>query len=148
MKYMVTGATGHLGRLVMEELLKKVDPGQVAVSVRSVEKANDYAQKGVEVRRGDFDEPDLLVETFKDIERLLIISTDGDNATRIRQHGNAIEAAKKAGVEVLVYTSLANASDSKLFLAEVHQKSEEAIKKSGMDYIILRNKTKNGKSED
>ena len=139
MKYMVTGATGHLGSIVMEVLLKKVDPQEVAISVRNVEKAKAYTEKGVDVRHGDFDEPEALIDTFKGVERLLIISTDGDNATRIRQHKNAIEAAKKAGVEFVVYTSLANADQSKLFLAEVHQKSEEAIKNSGINYSFLRN---------
>lgn len=139
MKYMVTGATGHLGTLVMEALLGMVDPKEIAVSVRTVEKAKPYLEKGVDVRQGDFDEPEMLVHTFKDIERLLIISTDGDNATRIRQHAHAIEAAKKAGVKFIVYTSIANADQSKIFLAEVHQKSEAAIINSGIDYTILRN---------
>jgi len=139
MKYMVTGATGHLGTLVMKELLNRVDPKEVAVSVRTVEKAKAYSEKGVDVRRGDFEEVELMVDTFKGVERLLIISTDGDNATRIRQHTNAIEAAKKAGVQFIVYTSLANAEQSNLFLAEVHQKSEAAIKNSGITYAILRN---------
>jgi NAD(P)H dehydrogenase (quinone) len=84
MKYMVTGATGHLGTLVMKELLNRVDPKEVAVSVRTVEKANAYSEKGVDVRKGDFEEVELMVDTFKGVERLLIISTDGDNATRIR----------------------------------------------------------------
>jgi NAD(P)H dehydrogenase (quinone) len=136
---MVTGATGHLGTLVMDALLGMVDPKEIAVSVRTVEKAQSHLEKGVDVRQGDFDEPEMLVHTFKDIERLLIISTDGDNATRIRQHAHAIEAAKKAGVKFIVYTSVANADQSKLFLAEVHQKSEEAIINSGIDYTILRN---------
>jgi NAD(P)H dehydrogenase (quinone) len=136
---MVTGATGHLGTLVMDALLGMVDPKEIAVSVRTVEKAQSYLEKGVDVRQGDFDEPEMLVHTFKDVERLLIISTDGDNATRIRQHAYAIESAKKAGVKFIVYTSVANADQSKLFLAEVHQKSEEAIINSGIDYTILRN---------
>ena len=139
MKILVTGATGKLGTKVVEALLKTVPASQVAVSVRNPEKAESLRASGVEVRRGDFDEPDTLVSAFEGIDRLLIISTDGDNETRIRQHANAVAAAKKAEVKFIAYTSVVNASESSLFLAEVHRLTEEAILKTGIPYTFLRN---------
>lgn len=139
MKYLVTGATGHLGRLVTDQLLTLVDPDQIAVSVRDPQKATDLADKGIEVRQGDFDNQESLLSAFKAIDRLLIISTDGDNETRIRQHLNAVAAAKASGVKFIAYTSVGDADNSKLFLAEVHRRTEAAIKESGIPYVFLRN---------
>ena len=139
MKILVTGATGKLGTKVVETLLKSVPANQLAVSVRNPEKAEGLRARGVEVRHGDFDRPETLDIAFTGIDRLLIISADGDNETRIRQHGNAIDAAKRAGVKFIAYTSLANAAESKNFLAPTHQASEEAILKTGIPYSFLRN---------
>lgn len=139
MKILVTGATGKLGTKVVEKLLKSVPANQLAVSVRNPEKAEGIRARGVEVRQGDFDRPETLDMAFTGIDRLLIISADGDNETRIRQHGNAIDAAKRAGVKFIAYTSLANAAESKNFLAPTHQASEEAILKTGIPYSFLRN---------
>lgn len=139
MKILVTGATGKFGSKVMETLLKSVPADSLAVSVRDTGKAEALKALGVEVRKGDFDDPETLVATFKGVDRLLIVSTDGDNETRIRQHGNAVEAALKAEVKFIAYTSVGNASNSKLFLAPVHQFTEDAIKKTGIPYSFLRN---------
>lgn len=139
MKLLVTGATGHFGGLVVENLLKLVDPSLLAVSVRDVNKAEHLREKGIEVRQGDFDHYDPLVATFEGIDRLLIVSTDGDNATRIRQHENAVKAAAKAGVKHIVYTSVANAANSTLSLAEVHRFTEKAIQETGIAFTFLRN---------
>ena len=139
MKILVTGATGKLGTKVVETLLKSVPANQLAVSVRNPEKAEGLRARGVEVRQGDFDRPETLDIAFTGIDRLLIISADGDIETRIRQHGNAIDAAKRAGVKFIAYTSLANAAESKNFLAPTHQSSEEAILKTGIPYSFLRN---------
>ncbi|MGB4588923.1 MAG: SDR family oxidoreductase [Clostridiaceae bacterium] len=139
MKILVTGATGKFGSKVMETLLKSVPADSLAVSVRDTEKAAALKARGVEVRKGDFDDLDTLATTFKGIDRLLIISTDGDNETRVRQHGNAVAAAVKAEVKFIAYTSLGNASESNLFLAPVHQFTEDAILKSGIPYSFLRN---------
>lgn len=139
MKYLVTGATGKFGGKVVDALLEKIDPSQIAVSVRDVTKANSLKAKGVEVRQGNFDDLDGLTQAFKGVERLLIVSTDGDNATRIKQHQNAVTAAKAAGVKFIAYTSVVNADQSELFLAEVHKKTEEAIKETGINYAFLRN---------
>lgn len=139
MKILVTGATGKFGSKVMETLLKSVPADSLVVSVRDTEKAQALKAQGVEVRKGDFDDPEALATTFKGIDRLLMISTDGDNETRIRQHGNAVDAAVKAEVKFIAYTSVGNASDSNLFLAPVHQFTENAILKSGIPYSFLRN---------
>lgn len=95
MKILVTGATGKFGTKVVESLLKTISASQLAVSVCNPEKAEGLKNRGVDVRQGDFDHPETLVSTFTGIERLLIVSTDGDNETRIRQHANAVAAAKR-----------------------------------------------------
>lgn len=139
MKLLVTGATGKLGSKIVETLLKTVPASELTVSVRNPEKAEELKARGVEVRQGDFDHSETLTTAFKGIDRLLIISADGDNETRIRQHTNVVEAAKKSQVKFIAYTSLANASESSLFLAPVHRTTEEAIRKTGIPYSFLRN---------
>ncbi|KHD84739.1 SDR family oxidoreductase [Heyndrickxia ginsengihumi] len=139
MKILVTGATGKLGTKVVETLLKTVPASQIAVSVRNPEKAESLRSQGVEVRYGDFDKPQSLDTAFKGIDRLLMISADGDNETRIRQHADAVAAAKRADVKFIAYTSITNAKESKNFLAPTHQATEEAILKTGIPYSFLRN---------
>jgi NAD(P)H dehydrogenase (quinone) len=139
MKLLVTGATGKLGTKVVETLLKSIPVSQLAVSVRNPEKAEGLRARGVDVRQGDFDHPETLDTAFAGIDRLLIISADGDNETRIRQHTNAVEAAARAKVGFIAYTSLGNASKSNMFLAPPHQAAEKAILKSGIPYSFLRN---------
>ncbi|KRE51162.1 SDR family oxidoreductase [Paenibacillus sp. Soil522] len=139
MKILVTGATGKLGIKVVETLLKSIPASQLAVSVRNPEKAEGLQDRGVEVRQGDFDRPETLDNAFAGTDRLLIISADGDNETRIRQHTNAVAAAQRAQVGFIAYTSAVNASESKLFLALVHRVTEEAIIKTGIPYSFLRN---------
>ncbi|AST00638.1 NAD(P)-dependent oxidoreductase [Geobacillus thermocatenulatus] len=139
MKILVTGATGKLGTKVVETLLKSVPASELAVSVRQPEKAEHFRAQGIDVRYGDFDRPETLDTAFQGIDRLLIISTDGDNETRIRQHTNAVKAAQRAQVRFIAYTSLANASKSRLALAEVHRVTEEAIANTGIPYSFLRN---------
>lgn len=137
MKVMITGATGHFGSKVVEHVLASDFSGDIAVSVRTPEKAKDLEAKGVEVNQGDFDQPESL--SFSGVDRLLIVSTDGDNDTRKRQHKAAVDAAVKAGVSHIFYTSLVHADTSKLVLAEVHKETEQYIKASGITYTFLRN---------
>ncbi|RJE86990.1 SDR family oxidoreductase [Paenibacillus sp. 1011MAR3C5] len=139
MKLLVTGATGKLGSKIVEMLLKTVPAGNLAVSVRNPKKAEHLRARGIDVRHGDFDHPQTLDTAFAGIERLLLISADGDNEARIRQHTNAVAAAERAGVAFIAYTSLADAADSPLFLAPVHRVTEEAIAKTGIPYSFLRN---------
>ena len=139
MKLLITGATGKLGSKIVQFLLKTIPAEQLAVSVRNPEKAENLRTLGVDVRHGDFDEPQTLDTAFAGIDRLLIISADGDTETRIRQHSNAVSAAERAGVKFIAYTSIANAQESTNFLAEVHNATEKAIEKTSIPYSFLRN---------
>lgn len=139
MKILVTGATGHLGSKVVDALLGSVPAEQMAVSVRNVEKAADLRARGVEVRHGDFDDAESLGQAFRGVQRLLLISTDGDNATRLRQHRTAVAAAARAGVEFIAYTSLVRADASPMALAQVHRETEAAIRATRIPYCFLRN---------
>ncbi|MBD8068695.1 SDR family oxidoreductase [Bacillus sp. PS06] len=139
MTILVTGATGKLGSKVVDLLLQSVPAHELAVSVRDPQKAEGLREQGVDVRQGDFDKPESLDTAFKGIERLLLISADGDTETRIRQHSNAVKAAKQAGVKFIAYTSIANAQKSTNFLAETHKATEKAIQNTGIPYSFLRN---------
>ncbi|MBO0961709.1 SDR family oxidoreductase [Neobacillus sp. MM2021_6] len=139
MKFLVTGATGKLGTKVVENILKTIPANQLAVSVRNPERAEGLRSLGVDVRQGDFDLPETLDTAFEGIDRLLIISADGDNETRIRQHTNAVAAAQRKGVKFIAYTSLANATDSTNLMAPPHVATEAAIIKTGIPYSFLRN---------
>ncbi|MCL9661459.1 SDR family oxidoreductase [Paenibacillus hunanensis] len=139
MTILVTGATGQLGSKVVQQLLEKVPASEVAVSVRNPEKAAHLKELGVDVRHGDFDKPETLDSAFAGVDRLLLISTDGDNETRIRQHGEAAKAAARAGVGFIAYTSVGNAQESGLGLAPVHKATENAILETGLPYSFLRN---------
>ncbi|MDP4087145.1 MAG: SDR family oxidoreductase [Bacillota bacterium] len=139
MKMLVTGATGKLGTKVVETLLKTLPVNQLAVSVRNPDKAGELRARGVEVRQGNFDHPESLDAAFAGVDRLLLISADGDNETRIRQHANAVAAAERTGVKFIAYTSIVNAKESANLFAPTHQATEEAILKTGIPYSFLRN---------
>ena len=139
---LVTGANGNLGGRVVDHLLKLVGASGFVAGTRTPESrfTRELDQSGVRVRRADFDDPATLPQAFDGIETALIISTYADNSARPRQNLNAIEAAKAAGVQRLVYTSFANASASSLaeHSHQVHYPTEQAMIASGMDYTILR----------
>jgi NAD(P)H dehydrogenase (quinone) len=134
----VTGATGHLGKLVVEGLLEKLPADQVAAAVRSPEKAADLAERGVEVRRADYTDPDSLVTAFKGADKVLLVSSS-EVGQRVAQHQAVIEAAEQAGVGHLVYTSAPQATTTALVLAPEHKATEELIQASGLTATILRN---------
>ena len=136
--YAVTGATGQLGRLVIESLLKTVAPDQVIAAVRDPAKAADLAGLGVQVREGDYDRPDTLLSAFKDVDRLLLISSS-EVAGRTPQHRAVIDAAKTAGVKLIAYTSILHADRSPLRLAIEHKETEAALVASGLPVVLLRN---------
>lgn len=138
MKILVTGATGNLGSLVVESLLKSVPAENLAVSVRDPKKAEHLKARGVDVRYGDFHHPESLVSAFTGIDRLLIISS-GDLQNRAQQQLAAVNAAKEANVSFIAYTSAANAKDSAFVIAADHRATEEAILQSGIPYSFLRN---------
>ena len=112
----VTGATGQLGRLVIDELLKKVPASQIVAAVRNPDKAQALAAKGIQVRRADYDQPSTLVSAFANVDKLLLISSS-EVGKRTEQHKAVIDAAKAAGVSLLAYTSLLHADTSPLMLA-------------------------------
>lgn len=134
----VTGATGQLGRLVIDSLLEKVPADQVAVAVRNPDKAAEIAARGVQVRTADYEDPDSLVAAFQGADKVLLISGN-EVGKRLPQHTAVVEAAKKAGVGHLVYTSLLHADASTLGLAPEHKATEQVIRESGLPFTFLRN---------
>jgi NAD(P)H dehydrogenase (quinone) len=134
----VTGATGHLGRLVIDELLQRVPASQVVAIVRDAEKARPIAEKGVDVRVASYDDPAALKAALQGVERLLLIS-GSEVGKRVPQHTNVVEAAKEAGVSFIGYTSAPKASDTDLILAPEHKATEEVVQASGIPYSIMRN---------
>ena len=135
MKIGVTGATGQMGRLVVEKLKQKVAADSVVALVRNPEKAADL---GVEDRIFDYTQPEMLVASLKGIDKLLLISGN-EIGQRLPQHKAVIEAAKQAGVKQITYTSILHADSSPLGLAGEHLATEIALKASGLTYTILRN---------
>ena len=135
MKIGVTGATGQLGRLVVESLKSKVSAETIVALVRNPEKAADL---GIEARAFDYTQAENLVASLRGIDKLLLISGN-EIGQRLPQHKAVIEAAKQAGVKQLFYTSLLHADSSPLGLATEHLATEVAIKESGLTYTILRN---------
>jgi NAD(P)H dehydrogenase (quinone) len=136
-KYAVTGATGKLGRLVLDELLRQANPADIVALARDPAALADYAQKGIDVRHADYDDPASLGEALRGVDRVLLISGNAVGQ-RERQHGAVLEAAKKAGVSYLAYTSVLNAQASKLMLAPEHVATEKLLEKSGLNHDVLR----------
>ncbi len=134
----VTGASGQLGRLVIEELLSKIQPEQVVALVRDPVKVSDLASRGVQVREADYNRPETLNTALAGIDKLLLISSS-EVGQRAPQHRNVIDAAKQANVGLLAYTSILHADTSPLGLATEHQETEAAITASGLPAVILRN---------
>lgn len=135
MKIGVTGATGQLGRLVVESLKSKVSAETIVALVRNPEKAADL---GIEARTFDYTQAENLVASLKGIDKLLLISGN-EVGQRLPQHLAVIDAAKQSGVKQLFYTSILHADSSPLGLATEHLATEVAIKESGLTYTILRN---------
>lgn len=135
MKTGITGATGQLGRLVIEKLKEKAEVGSIVALVRNTSKAADL---GVEVRGFDYDKAETLAESLNGIDQLLLIS-GSDIGQRTRQHANVVNAAKQAGVKKIVYTSLLHTGSTSISLAEEHLPTEKSVIDSGITYTILRN---------
>jgi NAD(P)H dehydrogenase (quinone) len=134
----VTGATGHLGRLVIQELLRSVPAAQIVAAVRTPAKAQDLAELGVQVRQADYAQPATLQAAFAGVDKLLLISSS-EVGQRAPQHRAVIDAAKAAGVKLIAYTSLLHADTSTLGLAAEHKDTEAALAASGVPYVLLRN---------
>ncbi|TPJ79966.1 SDR family oxidoreductase [Mesorhizobium sp. B2-6-2] len=142
---LVTGASGHLGRAVINHLLgeRKVAPANIIATTRNPENLADLAARGVAVRVADFDDKASLEEAFTGADRVLVISTgelDLKSDRRLKQHQAAVAAAKAAKVSHLLYTSMPNPEPgSPVLFAGDHYGTEEAIKASGIPYTIFRN---------
>ena len=134
----VTGATGQLGRLVIQSLLKHVPAAQLIAAVRNPAKAADLSSLGVQVRQADYSQPATLDAAFAGATKLLLISSS-EVGQRTPQHKNAIDAAKRAGVGFIAYTSLLHADRTPLALAEEHLATEAYLAQSGIGYALLRN---------
>ena len=138
MKIAITGATGQLGNLVIEQLLQLTAAQNIVVLVRNVDKAEHFKVQGIELREFDYDRPETLVPALLGIDKLLLISAN-EIGRRTPQHQAVINAAKVAGVPYLAYTSLLRADTSPLGLAQEHRETEKLIQDSGITYTFLRN---------
>ena len=139
MSIVVTGATGHLGRLTVEALLARGVPAdRIVATGRRTEVLADLADRGVTVRRADYSDPDTLRTAFAGAEQLLLVS-GSEIGQRLPQHRNAIAAAKDAGVRLIAYTSLTRADTSSLPIAGEHSGTEQALAESGIPHVVLRN---------
>src|ERR1700736_2181473 len=137
--YAVTGASGHLGRLAVQELLSREVPASDIVSiVRTGSKVAALAARGVQVRAADCTRPETLGPALASVERLLLVSSS-EAGRRLVHHTNAITAAKTAGVSRIVYTSMLNADHTTNPLAGEHQDSERALRDAGVPFTLLRN---------
>ena len=135
--YALTGATGRLGRLVLDELLARMEPQRIVAFARDPAQLLDAAERGVVVRAADYDVPQSLLAGFRGIERLLFISAS-EVGRRERQHRAVIDAARTAGVRFIAYTSILHADRSPIKLAQEHRATESAIQASGIPYALLR----------
>ena len=138
MTTIVTGASGTLGRMVIGQLLEHLHPAELILTTRNPQSLASIAARGAHVRYADFDEPETLVDAFKDGDRMLLISTlsVGRRAT---QHGNAIEAAVQAGVKHIAYTSSGGVRpDNPALVIADHLQTEDALRNCGVAFTILR----------
>ncbi|MCV9386846.1 SDR family oxidoreductase [Reichenbachiella ulvae] len=133
MKIGITGATGQLGSLVVEQLKTRTEAANLVALVRSPEKV-----EGIEARAFDYDQPETLAGALEGVDRLLLISGN-EIGQRARQHENIINAAKEAGVKSIVYTSILRADSSTISLAGEHLITENLLKDSGIPFTLLRN---------
>ncbi|MBV8574896.1 MAG: SDR family oxidoreductase [Acetobacteraceae bacterium] len=136
--YAVTGATGQLGRLVIEALLKTVPADRIVAAVRSPAKAIDLAERGVIIREADYSRPDTLAPALVGVDKLLLISST-EVSGRLPRHRAVLDAARRAGVSLIAYTSMLHADTSPATLAIEHRQTEELIAASGLPAVILRN---------
>ena len=139
MSIVVTGATGQLGRHVIEALLERNVPAQDIVAAgRSIDKLADFAEQGVQVRRMDYADTASVAAALQGARRVLLVS-GSEVGQRVEQHRTVIEAAKAEGVELLAYTSIANADTTGMLLAAEHKETEAILRGSGVPFVLLRN---------
>ncbi|WP_028974346.1 SDR family oxidoreductase [Spirochaeta cellobiosiphila] len=139
MTYAITGSTGQLGNFVIKHLLEAgIKPESILPLARSEEKAKTLKELGLTPQYGSYEDKASLVKAFTGADKLLLISSS-EVGKRTDQHKNAINAAKEAGVKQVIYTSITDADNSTSFLAPEHKATEQALKESGLDYVLLRN---------
>ena len=137
--FAVTGATGHLGRLAVSSLLDRgVAASDLVAVVRDPGRAADLADRGVQVRVADYGDPAALEAAFTGVDRLLFVS-GSEAGSREVQHRNVVAAAEAAGVQRIVYTSIAKADTNSTPLAVEHRLTEQLLRDSGIDAVVLRN---------
>ncbi|MBL1081581.1 SDR family oxidoreductase [Streptomyces actinomycinicus] len=137
MSIVVTGATGHLGRHVVEQLLEKVPAEQITAVVRDEAKAAGFAARGVRLAVADYNEPETFDGLFAAGDKVLLISGNEFDKGRVRQHKAVIDAAQAAGVALLAYTSAPGSLTAAL--GDDHRATEEVLLASGLPYSLLRN---------
>ncbi|MFJ4681205.1 NAD(P)H-binding protein [Kitasatospora sp. NPDC088783] len=138
MSIVVTGATGQLGRLVIDALLARVPATEVVAAVRDEGRAADLAARGVELRVADYDRPETVAAAIRPGDTVLLVS-GSEVGRRVAQHTVVIEAAKAAGAARLVYTGVLGGPDADFRLADEHKATEQLILDSGLPYTFLRN---------
>lgn len=139
MLVLVTGTSGHLGRLVVESLLERGTlAADIIATARGLDAIADLAARGVQTRRADYTDPASLDAAFAGVDRALLVSSSAVGS-RVEQHANVVDAAARAGVGLLAYTSVANATTGGLALAEEHVETELLLRESGVPTVLLRN---------
>jgi NAD(P)H dehydrogenase (quinone) len=139
MSLVVTGASGHLGRLTVQALLDRgVAPGQIVATARTPQRLDDLAARGVDVRRADYADPQSLKDAFAGAERVLLVSSSSVG-TRIEEHRNVVDAAQEAAVDLIAYTSIPRADTTTMLIAADHRATELLVRESGLPYVFLRN---------
>jgi NAD(P)H dehydrogenase (quinone) len=140
--HVVTGVGGYIGAAVVESLLKDgVPPAQIRVTSRNEATLAKWRARGVDARKADFNDKPALVEAFRGADHVFMVSTMEVGERRQRQHRNAVEAAREAGVPHIVYTSFLNAENpgvNSLELAD-HKFTEALIRESGLNWNFMRN---------
>ncbi|MGC4934413.1 SDR family oxidoreductase [Gordonia sp. DT30] len=140
MSIVVTGATGQLGRLTVEALLRRGIPaGDIIATGRDITRIKDLADRGITVRRADFADPDSLAEAFEGADELLLISASVPVGERVANHRRVIDAAASAGVSLVVYTSTTHADTAGSVLGNTHRETEEYLRDRGIPSVMLRN---------
>jgi NAD(P)H dehydrogenase (quinone) len=135
----ITGATGHLGRLVIDALLdQNVPASEIVAIVRDAGKAADLVARGVQARQADYAQPDALTAALRGVDKLLFVSSS-EVGSRAAQHRNVVDAARATGVTLLAYTSIPKADTSPMVLAGEHKATEGMIRAAGLPFVFLRN---------